>query len=53
MYSKAEVIYRIGEERWDEFELFMMGRETELDEYGFDEYYVGDILEFMGQQSML
>lgn len=46
MLSKGDVILRIGEENWEAFDLFMMERDLEIDEDGFEVYYIGDVVDF-------
>lgn len=46
MYSKEEAIRQIGEDRWEEFDLFMMEKGQEYDEDGMEVYYDSDLQEF-------
>lgn len=46
MYDKEATIHQIGEENWEAFYDFMLGRQCGIDESGFDLYYIGDIIEF-------
>lgn len=46
MLTKEDVIHRIGERYWDRFEIFMADREVELDDFGLELYYVGDVNDF-------
>ena len=46
MYDKEGVIRIIGEERWEDFDLFMMAKGQEYDEDGMEVYYDSDIDEF-------
>lgn len=46
MLDKEKVIHRIGEENWESFDLFMMGRDIEFDEDGFEVYYIGDVVDY-------
>jgi len=46
MYTKQDVIDRIGEYNWDDFETFILAYRVEYDEDGFEIYYSGDVAEF-------
>lgn len=46
MYDKGQVITRIGEENWEDFENFMYSRKAEYDENGLQIYYEGDVDRF-------
>lgn len=46
MYSKEDVIAKIGEYNWDRFDTFMIGSQVEQDENGLDIYYSGDVAQF-------
>ena len=46
MYDKESVIREIGEDRWEDFDLFMMEKGQEYDEDGMEVYYDSDLQEF-------
>lgn len=50
MFNKEKVIERIGEENWNAFETFMMSRDVEFDEDGFEVYFIGDIVDFENEK---
>lgn len=47
MLSKGEVITRIGEELWEEFETFAMDYKADWDEYGFRVYHPQTVSDFL------
>lgn len=46
MYEKETAIREVGEENWEEFEMFMLERGQEYDEDGMEIYYGSDIEDF-------
>ncbi len=46
MYSKEEIIKRIDESKWEDFELFIIGKPFLYDENEFETYYPKDVSEF-------
>lgn len=50
MYDKAQVIAKIGYHRWNEFEMFMLDKDIEIDEWNGEElYYAGYVADFLEQ----
>lgn len=52
MYDKGEVIGRIGYELWDDFEIFILARDTEYDELGFEIYHPSDVAVFCKEHNI-
>ena len=47
MLDKRMVIEMIGEDNWIDFDAFIVDRHTTKDEFGYDEYSLQDVEDFL------